>query len=158
MTDPAVALAIPPLDPQARITASQSSALTLPDRGQYAWLQEQVGGLPEPAYYHPDAVLHVHGNGQAERLPLNPVAWTLASAWRGAQLPYPLFGTVLITGDEDQDGNFIPLSAPLADQTQNAIAAATAWWRDNYFHLPVWPFSLDSPAFAPAITTTRLAV
>ncbi|MFD6470521.1 hypothetical protein [Streptomyces goshikiensis] len=61
-------------------------------------------------------------------------------------------------GPEDPDGNFTPLFPPLADQTQNAIAAATTWWRKNHLHLPLWPFSLDSAAFAPAITATRNAL
>ncbi|MEU9764042.1 DUF3846 domain-containing protein [Streptomyces sp. NPDC047987] len=86
--------------------------MILPAHGQSAWLQEQVGGLPEASYYHPDAVLHVHGNGLAEHLPLNPVTWTLASAWRGAQLPYLLAGPAVITGTEDHDGNLTPLPAP----------------------------------------------
>ncbi|MFD4243661.1 DUF3846 domain-containing protein [Streptomyces sp. NPDC058525] len=156
---PAAALFIPPLDPQTGITPdAPSTPLTLPTDSQFAWRMKHLGGLPEATYYHPDAVLHVHGNGIAQRLPLNPVAWTLASAWHGAQLPYLLVGPAVITGTEDHDGNFTPLSAPLADQTHNAIAAATAWWRDNHLHLPLWPFSLDSPAFAPAITATRNAL
>ncbi|WP_327309702.1 hypothetical protein OG730_42440 (plasmid) [Streptomyces sp. NBC_01298] len=157
---PAAALFIPALDAQARITPhTPYTSLTLPADRQYGWRMAQLGGLPEATYYHPDAVLHVHGKGLAQRLPVNPVAWTLASAWRGAQLPYLLVGPALITGTENRhDGSFAALPAPLAAQTQNAIAAATAWWRDNHLHLPLWPFSLDSAAFAPAITATRNAL
>ncbi|WP_406187403.1 hypothetical protein [Streptomyces sp. NBC_01006] len=44
---------------------------------------EHLDGLPGASYYHFDAVIHVHGNGIAEQLPPNPVAWTLACAWSG---------------------------------------------------------------------------
>ncbi|MFD8670744.1 DUF3846 domain-containing protein [Streptomyces microflavus] len=158
MTTTLTALTIPPLDPQGHLTTHHGGALTLPAHGQFAWLQEQVGGLTEASYYHPDAVLHFHGNGLAKHLPLNPVAWTLASAWRGIQLPYLLAGPAVITGPEDHDGNLTPLPAPLAARTHKAIEAATEWWHENHLHLPHWPFSLDSPAFAPAINATRLAL
>ncbi|MEV6683381.1 hypothetical protein AB0N09_42005 [Streptomyces erythrochromogenes] len=157
---PATALLIPSLDIEGRITPSTpATPLTPPDDRQFGWRMAHLGGIPEATYFHPDTVLHVHvhGNGLAKRLPFNPVAWTLASAWHGAQLPYPLLGVALVTGLEDGDGNFVPLSPQLADQTRNAIAAATAWWRHNHLHLPLWPFILDSPAFAPAITATRNA-
>ncbi|MFE2850180.1 hypothetical protein ACFXJO_03505 [Streptomyces lavendulae] len=156
---PPTALLIPPVDPQTGITPDAPfTPLILPTHSQFVWRTKHCGGNPEASYYHPDVVFHVHGNGIARLLPLNLVAWTLASAWRAAQLPYLLAGPTVITGTENRDGNFIPLSPALADQTQKAIAAATAWWRDNHFHLPLWPFSLDSPAFAPAIAATRNAL
>lgn len=156
---PATALYIPPLADHLRVPpADPCTHLALPDSRQTEWRMEHLGGLPEAAYYHPDAILHFHGNGIAERLPRNPVAWTLASAWRGFQLDYILTGPAVITGVEDHDGDFTPLPAQLSSQTEKAVAAATAWWRDNSFHLPHWPYNLNSPVFAPAVAAAQQAL
>ncbi|WP_405824199.1 hypothetical protein OG705_29110 [Streptomyces sp. NBC_00838] len=156
----AAALYIPPLGDHLNSVspAKPCTRLTLPDHRQHEWRTEYLGDLPEAAYYHPAAVLHLHGNGVGHHLPLNPVAWTLASAWRGFQLDYILVGHAVITGNEDHDGNLTPLPAQFTAQTEKAIAAATAWWCDNSFHLPHWPYTLDSPAFGPAIAATHQAL
>ncbi|MFB7836177.1 hypothetical protein [Streptomyces sp. NPDC056056] len=154
----ATALLIPSLDTEGRVTpGAPATPLNPPADRQFGWRMAHLGGIPVATYFHPPTVLHVHINGIAKGLPFNPVAWTLASAWRGAQLPYPLLGAALVTGLENSDGNFDPLSPHLAGRTQDAIAVATTWWRKNHLHLPLWPFILDSPAFTPAITATRNA-
>ncbi|MFD6186898.1 hypothetical protein [Streptomyces goshikiensis] len=88
-----------------------------------------VGGSADTAVYHRRAVLHVHGNVQAERLPLNLSAWVLASVWRGFELPYGLHGTVMVTGPQSE-----ALDADLAAEIQTvcaAVAEVRAEWKDR---------------------------
>ncbi|MFD6469540.1 hypothetical protein [Streptomyces goshikiensis] len=88
-----------------------------------------VGGSADTAVYHRRAVLHVHGNGQAERLPLNLSAWVLASVWRGFELPYGLHGTVMVTGPQSE-----ALDADLVAEIQAvcaAVAEVRAEWQDR---------------------------
>lgn len=59
-----------------------------------------VGGAADAAVYHRRAHLHVHGNGQAETLPVNLSAWVLASVWRGMDITYGLYGPVVVTGPQ----------------------------------------------------------
>lgn len=59
-----------------------------------------VGGSADAAVYHRRTQLHVHGNGQSERLTLNLSAWVLASVWRGVEITYGLYGTVVVTGPQ----------------------------------------------------------
>ncbi|WP_407842115.1 hypothetical protein ACE1OC_42955 (plasmid) [Streptomyces sp. DSM 116496] len=59
-----------------------------------------VGGGADTAVYHRRAHLHVHGNWQAENLPVNLSAWALASVWRGIDIPYGLYGPVVVTGPQ----------------------------------------------------------
>ncbi|AYV32207.1 hypothetical protein EES41_36230 [Streptomyces sp. ADI95-16] len=88
-----------------------------------------VGGSVDTAVYHRRAVLHVHGNGQAERLPLNLSAWVLASVWRGIELPYGFYGTVMVTGPRSE-----ALGADLVEEVQTvcaAVAEVRAEWQDR---------------------------
>ncbi|MFE3996208.1 hypothetical protein ACFXPW_31645 [Streptomyces goshikiensis] len=74
-------------------------------------------------------MLHVHGNGQAERLPLNLSAWVLASVWRGLELPYGLHGTVMETEPQSE-----ALDADLVAEIQavcDAVAEVQAEWQDR---------------------------
>ncbi|MFD3556895.1 hypothetical protein ACFWWA_33035, partial [Streptomyces goshikiensis] len=88
-----------------------------------------VGGAADTAVYHRRAVLHVHGNVQGGRLPLNLSAWVLASVWRGFELPYGLHGTVVVTGPQSE-----ALDADLAAEIQAvcaAVAEVRAEWQDR---------------------------
>ncbi|MFD9411555.1 hypothetical protein ACFWBN_31655 [Streptomyces sp. NPDC059989] len=88
-----------------------------------------VGGPADTAVYHRRAVLHVHGNGQSERLPLNLAAWVLASVWRGIELPYGFHGTVMVTGPQSQE-----LDADLVAVVQAvcvAVAEVRAEWQNR---------------------------
>lgn len=73
-------------------------------------IRAAVGGGADTAIYHRRAHLHVHGNGQAENLPVNLSVWALASVRRGMDIPYGLYGPVVVTGpqltelDEDLAG------------------------------------------------------
>jgi hypothetical protein len=155
----ATALLIPPLPLRSTtVTAPDPVRLELPETGQYAWRTQHLGGQPEAAYYHRHAAIHVHGNGIAEDLPANPVAWALACAWSGQQLDYALYGPVLITGTENDQGGFAPLPEQFAARTERAIDAANSWWLDHAYFLPQWLHSVDSPAFAPAVTHIRNAL
>jgi len=158
----AAALLIPPLSTLPKSPTPTPipgfQRLSLPDHDQYGWRKQHAGGVPEAAYYHPHTVIHVHGNGIAEMLPPNPVAWTLACAWSDQHLPYPLAGPVLITGTENSHGTFIPLPAALAAQTERITTAATGWWLDHLHLLFDWPLSPASPDYAPAIALARDAM
>ncbi|MEU8481043.1 hypothetical protein [Streptomyces hygroscopicus] len=83
------------IDPDAT-----SSRLDLPadQAAQRDMLRSLIGGSPDQAVYHRRALLHVHGSGTRMRLPVNPAAWALACAWRGLDLPYLLYGPVVVTG------------------------------------------------------------
>ncbi|MEU9304909.1 hypothetical protein [Streptomyces sp. NPDC048269] len=88
-----------------------------------------VGGSADTAVYHRRAVLHVHGNGQSARLPLNLAVWVLASVWRGIELPYGLYGTVMVTGPRSQE-----LETDLLAEVQGvcvAVAEVRAEWQDR---------------------------
>ncbi|UUU37566.1 hypothetical protein [Streptomyces sp. NBC_00162] len=88
-----------------------------------------VAGPADTGVYHRRAVLHVHGNGQAERLPLNLAVWVLASVWRGIELPYGLHGTVMVTGPQSQE-----LEADLVAEVQAvcvAVAEVRAEWQNR---------------------------
>ncbi|MFE3864500.1 hypothetical protein ACFXPT_29195 [Streptomyces goshikiensis] len=88
-----------------------------------------VRGSADTAVYHRRALIHVHGNGQAERLPLNLSAWVLASVWRGFELPYGLYGTVMVTGPQSE-----ALDADLVAEVQAvcaAVAEVRAEWQDR---------------------------
>lgn len=76
-----------------------------------------VGGGADTAVYHRRAHLHVHGNGQAENLPVNLSAWALASVWRGMDIPYGLYGPVVVTG---------PQQAELDEDLAGAVRAVCA--------------------------------
>ncbi|MEV6400962.1 hypothetical protein AB0M39_40345 [Streptomyces sp. NPDC051907] len=48
-------------------------------------------------------------------------AWSLACAWRGLELPYALYGVVVVTGPRLGDGGVAPLEDLLAQQV-HAVA------------------------------------
>ncbi|MFD6185452.1 hypothetical protein [Streptomyces goshikiensis] len=88
-----------------------------------------AGGSADTAVYHRRAVLHVHGNVQAECLALNLAAWVLVSVWRGFELPYGLHGTVMVTGPQSE-----ALDADLVAEIQAvsaAVAEVRAEWQDR---------------------------
>ncbi|MEU5930649.1 hypothetical protein ABZ817_45545 [Streptomyces antimycoticus] len=79
-----------------------SSHLGLPtdQAAQHHALRNLIGGSTDRAVYHRQALLHVHGNGAGTQLPVNPAAWALACAWRGLNLPYLLYGPIIVTGPD----------------------------------------------------------
>ncbi|MEU6406202.1 hypothetical protein [Streptomyces sp. NPDC046985] len=86
-----------------------------------------VGGYVDQGRYHRDVVLHVRGDGAAEP---NLVAWALASVWRGVELDYFLYGTVVVTAH----GAAEVLPAAVAGQVRaagEAVAAIAAEWRSR---------------------------
>ncbi|MFD8727811.1 hypothetical protein [Streptomyces sp. NPDC059611] len=92
-----------------------------------AAIRELVGGGSDQGRYHAEVLLHVRGNGSQEP---NLTAWALASIWRNLQLPYLLYGTVVVTGPAAGQ----ELSANLAAEVQAAGSAVTAImneWRDR---------------------------
>lgn len=93
--------------------------LQLPDTptAQRAALAEAVGGDTDTGFYHRQAVLHVHGNGAAAQdLQFNATAWALASAWRGLDIPYGLYGPIVVTGPAGTDNGYGPLAPGLQAQ------------------------------------------
>ncbi|KOU66700.1 hypothetical protein ADK55_05040 [Streptomyces sp. WM4235] len=108
-----------------------------------------VGGSADAAIYHRRAHLHVHGNGQAEDLPMNLSAWVLASHWRGVEIPYAFHGPVVVTGPQ-LDG----LDESVARQVL-AMCAAVADVRAEWVtRLPVG----ESQARAELLAAVRHAV
>ncbi len=79
-----------------------SSHLDLPEdaHAQHDILRNLIGDTVDRAVYHRQALLHLHGNGAGRRLPVNPAAWALACAWRRLDLPYLLYGPVIVTGPD----------------------------------------------------------
>ncbi|MET9111265.1 hypothetical protein [Streptomyces zhihengii] len=132
-----------------------SSPLDLPRCEQHAWITAQVGGRADAATYHLHAVIHVHGNGIAIGLQPHPVLWTLASAWRDRMLPYTLHGPALITGPQDSNGRYTPLTPQMAAQTQRALQTATDWWLEHDVDIALWPANPSSRLFAEAVARTR---
>ncbi|SEM78900.1 hypothetical protein [Streptacidiphilus jiangxiensis] len=59
-----------------------------------AAIRELVGGYADQGRYHPEVLLHVASDGSPQP---NLLAWALASAWRGLDIPYLLYGTVVVT-------------------------------------------------------------
>ncbi|MFJ2349597.1 hypothetical protein [Streptomyces antimycoticus] len=79
-----------------------STRLHLPTEqaAQHDLIRRLIGGSTDRAVYHRQALLHVHHNGTGTQLPVNPAAWALACTWRGLDLPYLLYGPVIITGPD----------------------------------------------------------
>ncbi|MEU5242210.1 hypothetical protein ACH4UR_37320 [Streptomyces lydicus] len=155
-TSPSALLVTPlPFMPTKSTPTTGSAPLDLPRSEQHAWITQQVGGWADAATYHLQAVIHVHGNGVALGLQPNPVLWTLASAWRDRMLPYTLHGPAVITGPEDGNGRYTPLTPQMAAQTQQALQTATDWWLEHDFDIALWPTNPSSRLFAEAVTRTR---
>ncbi|MCZ4120278.1 hypothetical protein [Streptomyces sp. H39-S7] len=85
-------------------------------RAQLLLLRNLVGGTVDAAVFHRRAYLHVHGEGAILRAPMNVAAWALASQWRGAEIPYGLYGTAVVTGPGD--AGFQGLDAAMAAQVK----------------------------------------
>lgn len=115
---------------------SEFDELQLPggDAGaQYERLTAAIGGSPQSASYHRSSVVHVHSNGRNEQLRPNLAVWALASSWMKAELPYLLYGPVVITGRR-RDGGVGPLPDALAAQVRTACATVRETlhaWRDR---------------------------
>ncbi|NUU22431.1 MAG: hypothetical protein HOV68_13090 [Streptomycetaceae bacterium] len=106
---------------------------------RYNALRELVGGQPESARYHRDALLYVDGDGAGHQ-DSNLVAWALASAWRGLDLPYGLAGTVVATGPAEED----PLPDVLIAQAHAASEAVALFLGRALTRRPASPDALAS--------------
>ncbi|MFD7555198.1 hypothetical protein ACFV9E_11785 [Streptomyces sp. NPDC059835] len=89
-----------------------------------------VGGQADTGAYHRRAVLHVHGNGQGEGLPMNLAAWVLACVWREVELPYGLYGVAVVTGPQSRG-----LDSDLAAEVR-AVCKAVADVRVEWQYRP----------------------
>lgn len=107
-----------------------------------------VGGPADMGVYHRRAVLHVHGDGQNARLPMNVAVWALACVWRGTELPYGLYGTAMVTGPQSRS-----LDDDLAAEVQavcEAVADVRGEWRER-------PPAGEGPARAELLAAARHA-
>jgi hypothetical protein len=95
--------------------------IDLPEPGAQSAIRDHIGttGTVDQALYHPQALLHIHGDGRVIGLAQNITAWALASAWRGIAL-YPFHGPVVVTG-RAEDGGVAALDDDLAQQV-HAVA------------------------------------
>lgn len=100
------------------------------ERERWEVVRAAVGGSADAAVYHRRAHLHVHGNGQAEALSRNLSAWALASVWRGMDIPYGLYGPVVVTGPQ-----LTGLDEDLASEVR-AVCAAVAEIRQEWTARP----------------------
>ncbi|MFF3864039.1 hypothetical protein [Streptomyces sp. NPDC002209] len=96
------------------------------DAGRWQVVRTAVGGPADAAVYHRRTQLHVHGNGQSERLPMNLSVWVLASVWRGMEIPYGFYGPVVVTGPQ-----LDALDEAMAEEVQ-AVCAAVAEVREEW--------------------------
>ncbi|MEV7525640.1 hypothetical protein [Streptomyces sp. NPDC091371] len=107
-----------------------------------------VGGPADTGVYHRRAVLHVHGSGQRDGLPMNLAVWALACVWRGIELPYGLYGAAVVTGPQSQG-----LDDDLAAEVRavcEAVADVRAEWRGR-------PPTGEGPARAELLAAARHA-
>ncbi|MDX3075879.1 hypothetical protein [Streptomyces sp. MI02-7b] len=89
-------------------------------------LRALLGGHVDGAVYHRRALIHVHGEGALSvGRDLNAAAWALASTWRGAELPYGLYGTAVVTGPNLGNGGCDDLNDDLAGQVQSVCEATS---------------------------------
>ncbi|MGP4001698.1 hypothetical protein [Streptomyces sp. 8N706] len=97
--------------------------VTLPEdgTGQRAVIAQLLGGAADRGVYHREVLLHVHGDA-AQMLDANFAAWALACVWRGLELPYWLYGDVVLTGPEAGGGAVAGLDGRLADQARAVVA------------------------------------
>ncbi|MFE9121294.1 hypothetical protein [Streptomyces sp. NPDC007172] len=119
---------------------------------QYAQIRSAVGGSAEAAYYHRGTVLHVPATGNTDGLNPNLVAWALACGWRKMELPYLLYGPIVITGPYDADGAAVgQLSEQLTAQVRtvcDTVRETVAGWR-------VWPPVSNEAAVAELLAYTH---
>lgn len=116
-------------------TDGQVTAVSLPDSTAdlRSILRGILGGAPAQAVYHRRSLLWVHDNGQGEGLAPNLTAWTLASAWRKAPHPYQFYGTVVVTGRDD-DGASTALDDGLTNRVHTVdetVQATMAAWQQR---------------------------
>lgn len=126
----------------------------LPDTyaAQRAALCDLVGGATDAGVYHRQAVLHVHGNGAAaQELQFNTAAWALASAWRGLDIPYGLYGPIVVTGPAETDGGHGPLSPEFEAQVRGVCAAV----RDVHAEWQTRPPAGETAARAELLAAAR---
>ncbi|WP_042422318.1 DUF3846 domain-containing protein [Streptacidiphilus anmyonensis] len=116
-------------------TLGEARSVELSDDAHHAEIRRILGGSPDRAVYHREALLWIHGNGAGEGLPSNLPAWTLACAWRGLTLDYELFGDVVITG-RTSDGDAEALPARLAEQAHTVTATTLETIRRWQQHPP----------------------
>ncbi|MEV7617585.1 hypothetical protein [Streptomyces sp. NPDC089799] len=112
-------------------------------------IQGEVGSPLDTGVYHRQAVMHVHGDGERERLPLNHAAWTLACSWRRLELPYGLYGIIVITGPNLQ--GLDPALVAEAQAVCGAVADVRALWLDR-------PPVGEGPARAELLAAARHAM
>ncbi|MFE2326031.1 hypothetical protein ACFXD5_19235 [Streptomyces sp. NPDC059385] len=107
-----------------------------------------VGGSADTGVYHRRAVLHVHGNGQGEGLPMNLAAWVLACVWREDELPYGLYGAAMVTGPQSQglDDHLVAEVHAVCE----AVADVRAEWQNR-------PPIGEAPARAELLAAARYA-
>lgn len=106
-------------------TEATATRIHLPDtpQGQHQALRGYIGDTVERAYYHRQAVLHLHGESQINGMPPNFAAYALACAWRGVRLPYALCGPIVITGPEE-GGALVSLDDQLTRHAEYAAETA----------------------------------
>lgn len=153
MVATAAALLIHPLRLTLPLLQEDVTRLRIPARDQESWRIQLLGGTPEVAHDHPDAVLNFITEGTG--LPPNPVAWTLACAWSGQRLRRPFSGPALITGPRDSTGAFTRLSPAFSARTDQAIKAITDWWLDHPDHLNTWATNPAHIAYSVPVLTAR---
>ncbi|MGW6202150.1 hypothetical protein ACWF9B_00625 [Streptomyces sp. NPDC055089] len=147
-----------PFAPTKSTPTEGSTPLHLPTDGQQDWLEQQIGGGIRTVAYHLDASVHVNSDTVVLGQQPNPVLWTLACAWRDRLLPHGHQGPALITGHADFSGTYLPLSELMANQTQQALKAATDWWLEHDYDIPLWPINPSSHRFAKAVAVTQAAL
>lgn len=90
-----------------------------PNDGSEA-IHELLGGdTVDRGVYHRRALMHIQGNVTGQ-LSINLPAWTLASTWRRAPLPYSFYGPVVLTGP-DGDSGLEPLTHELEEQVRKTV-------------------------------------
>ncbi|MFJ5218710.1 hypothetical protein ACIP98_28815 [Streptomyces sp. NPDC088354] len=117
-------------------------------------LRGLLGGAVDGAVYHRRALIHVHGEGALSLgRELNVAAWALAGIWRGAQLPYGLYGTAVVTGPNLGDGSSVELDDDLAEQVRavcGAVSDMVRVWRTR-------PPACEATARAEVLAAARAA-
>ncbi|MEV6048657.1 hypothetical protein [Streptomyces xanthochromogenes] len=119
---------------------------------QSAQIRTAVGGSAEAAYYHRATVLHVPATGARDGLSPNLAAWALACGWRTMELPYLLYGPIVITGPYGADGSTVgELPARLTAQVRTVcgtVRETMAGWR-------IRPPASNEAAVAELLAYTR---
>lgn len=147
-----------PFAPTKFTPTEGSTPLHLPADRQQHRLEQQIGGEVRSAAYHLDASVHVNSNAVVLGQQPNPVLWTLVCAWRDRMLPHGHHGPALITGPAELSGTYLPLTGQMTNQTQKALKAATDWWLEHDYDIPLWLINPASNRFAQAVAVTQAAL